>query len=229
MTQPWQSMKTHRIGMRTRLLPQRGVSLLFALLALAALALAAVGLVRTVGTGMLAVGNLGFKLDATATTDRGAELAIAWLQANAASLDATSSADGYYATGLTALDPTGRNTSSATRVVVDWDQDGSCASTEGSFATCIAPRPALPIGTSANMVSWVITRLCAAAGSAAPSTNSCAVTLPSGQLASTNKGDSTYNGLKISTTANTSPYYRIVVRAKGGRNSVSFTETVVHF
>ena len=61
---------------------QRGLSLLFALLALVALSLAAAGLVRTVGGGSLAVGNLGFKLDATTSADRGGEAAIAWLQAN---------------------------------------------------------------------------------------------------------------------------------------------------
>ena len=96
---------------------QRGLSLLFALLALVALSLAAVGLVRSVGNGSLVVGNLGFKLDATATSDRGAELAITWLQNNVSgvTLDNDVTASGYYATSTDALDPTGRNTSASPR------------------------------------------------------------------------------------------------------------------
>ena len=45
---------------------QRGVSLLFALMALAAMLLAAVALVRSVDSGALVLGNLGFKQEATA-------------------------------------------------------------------------------------------------------------------------------------------------------------------
>ena len=58
---------------------QRGVSLLFALMALAAMLLAAVALVRSVDSGALVLGNLGFKQEATQAADRAAEVARAWL------------------------------------------------------------------------------------------------------------------------------------------------------
>ena len=54
---------------------QRGVSLIFALLALGAMLLAAVALVRAVDSGALVLGNLGFKQDATSAADRATEYA----------------------------------------------------------------------------------------------------------------------------------------------------------
>ena len=53
---------------------QRGVSLLFALMALAAMLLAAVALVRSVDSGALVLGNLGFKQEATRPPNRAAEV-----------------------------------------------------------------------------------------------------------------------------------------------------------
>lgn len=224
-------MKTRHSSIETRPCGQRGVSLLFALLALAALALAAVGLVRTVGTGSLAVGNLAFKLDTTASADRGAELAIAWLQTNVAALDSDSAGNGYYANALVALDPTGRNTAAAIRAVVDWDDgyptDGNCSTAVGTITACIRPHAAQTVGT--NSVSWVITRLCAAAGSATAAGNTCAATITSGVSDCDDKSDKNYNTPCIEKVIPPAPYYRIVVRADGARNTVSYTETIVHF
>ena len=98
---------SRRLFLRT----QRGVSLLFALLALAAISLAAVALVRSVDSGVQVIGNLSFKQDATAAADRAAEVARAWLQAPGRDLlnDSTSGL-GYYASSQDNLDPTGRLT-----------------------------------------------------------------------------------------------------------------------
>ena len=60
---------------------QRGMSMLFALMALVILGLGAVALTRSVDTGTLIMGNLGFKQDTLAASSSGAEQAIAWLQA----------------------------------------------------------------------------------------------------------------------------------------------------
>ena len=77
---------------------QRGVSLLFALLALAAISLAAVALVRSVDSGSLLIGNLSFKQDATAAADRATDVARAWLMAPGQNLVADSAGGvGYYA------------------------------------------------------------------------------------------------------------------------------------
>jgi type IV pilus assembly protein PilX len=211
----------------TRISPTRGASLIFALLALVVVMLAAVGLVRTVGTGSLAVGNLGFKREATAAADGGAERAIAWLEARVggATLDNDVLASGYYATAIEALDPTGRNAGAAVRAVVDW-AGAPCTSVSGSYTACIQPSAVDAVG--ATSVSWVITRLCAAPGSKDAIGNSCA-TAVSGTADDTNSGNlhgGNPGGLVNVTTA---PYYRIVVRTVGARNTVSFTETIVHF
>ena len=224
------SRSIHRSSMKsigTAAHSQRGLSLLFALLALVALSLAAVGLVRSVGTGSLVVGNLGFKKDATGTADRGAELAIAWLQNNLAgtTLDQDVLASGYYATSKDALDPTGRNTAAATRAVVDWNGD-NCATVSGSFSACLDASAASTVGT--NAVNWVITRLCASAGSKDDVSNSCATSLTSGTADDPNSGSREYGNEDLGSTTS-SPYYRVIVRTVGGRNTVSYTETIVHF
>ena len=217
-------MASPRPGLRA----ERGLSLLFALLALAALSLAAVGLVRSVGGGSLAVGNLGFKIDATTSADRGGEAAIAWLQANntGVTLDTNVAALGYYATSTDALDATGRNVAAATRAVVDWNND-NCASVSGTYSACVDASAVNTVG--GNSVSWVITRLCAAVGSKNDVTNSCATTLSSGTADDSASGGQSYGENGGFANTMTAPYYRIVVRSVGGRNAVSFTETIVNF
>lgn len=207
---------------------QRGLSLLFALLALAALSLAAAGLVRTVGGGSLAIGNLGFKLDATTSADRGGEAAIAWLQANNTGviLDGNVTASGYYATSTDALDPTGRNTASATRAVVDWNND-NCATVSGSYSACLDA--SAPITVGGNTVNWIITRLCASALSKNDVSNSCATTLSSGAVDDTASGGQSYGENGGFANSVTAPYYRVVVRSVGGRGAVSYIETIVNF
>ena len=81
------------------------MSLLFALMAMVVLSLAAVALVRSVDTGALVIGNLGFKQDALAAGSIGTEAAITWLQANAGTaLDIDNQAKGYSSVAITALD-----------------------------------------------------------------------------------------------------------------------------
>lgn len=209
---------------------QRGISMLFALLALAALALAAVGLVRTVGTGSLVVGNLSFKRDATASADLGAEQAIAWLTANNAGtgLDADVTAQGYYATSYDDLDPTGQRTAMNPRAVIDWAKDSTpCSSVSGTYSACLSPSAAVAVGS--NTVSWVVTRLCSTSGSSTATSNSCAMTLNSGPNDDANSSGLDYSqpgGLGGSSVV---PYYRVIVRTTGARSTVSFTETIVHF
>lgn len=60
---------------------QRGVVLFFALIALLAMSLAAVALVRSVDTNTLIAGNLAFKQSAATSGDAGIEQAINWLKA----------------------------------------------------------------------------------------------------------------------------------------------------
>ncbi|MDZ4203007.1 MAG: hypothetical protein U1C96_12770 [Gallionella sp.] len=58
---------------------QRGVVLFFTLIALLAMSLAAVALIRSVDTSTLIAGNLSFKQAATTSGDAGIEAAMTWL------------------------------------------------------------------------------------------------------------------------------------------------------
>jgi type IV pilus assembly protein PilX len=214
---------------RSPSLAQRGVSLIFALLALAAISLAAVALVRSVDGGLLVIGNLGFKQETTRAADRAAETARAWIAANTAELEKDAKAMGYYATASANLDPTGKLTSAARKMdVIDWGDADSCLCTAASScnACTITPRK-VALANSTVTASYVITRLCPAIGT--PSAlNPCS--LPASQEVGVTKdrGDEDYDGKTIGKDGATSPYYRIIVRTVGGRNTVSFTETLVH-
>lgn len=212
---------------RARTGVQRGVSLIFALLALAALSLAAVALVRSVDSGTLLLGNLGFKQDATAAADRMAEQARAWLMnpANNLAVDGP----GYYATSQDGLDPTGRLTSTATPMaVVNWGDSDSCAClAAGACQTCDRlPSNEQTFNDGKVRARYLITRLCPATG-AVTATNACAQPAVNAISAASARGE-----LRIGTETRPSeaaqiPYYRIIVRTVSGRNSVSFTETII--
>ncbi len=206
---------------------QAGSALLAALIALVLLALAAVAVTRSVSTGSLIIGNLGFKQDAALAGDQAAETAIAWIQANVGgtTLQADAPASGYYSTSLDALDPTGRQTAVATRAVVDWDKD-SCASVSGAYSSCITPSNELNV--AGNRSRYVITRLCAAAGDPNAVGNSCVSPLAFSGPDDMNRAGYDYSKPTSLGDVTTAPLYRIVVRTLGARGTTSFAEAMVH-
>lgn len=205
---------------------QRGMSLLFSLLALAALSLAAVALVRSVNTSSQVIGNLGFKQDATSAGSRASELAIGWILANTPLLNSDQPGAGYYATSLESMDPTGRTTTTANKLgLINWDSDGCAYATSGSFANCsLLSAAVVPLPQETNASRYLISRLCEKA-EAPSSTNVCA------QPATVSTADCKDKGTPPNCPKPklVSPYYRIIVRTVGARNTVSYTETIVHF
>ena len=210
----------------------RGVSLIFALVTLVALSLAAVALVRSVNTSGLIVGNLGFKQDTIAYASNATEKAVDYLNANLTSgaLNNDASAVGYYATAKTELDPADRRPSDASRIVVGWDSNKySCATGYGSvFADCLNSFTSVA-STNENKTNYIITRLCNNVGSATDPANSCARPVSASLTEGGEKGEINYNRPRGSNLTEGGPYYRIVVRSVGARNTVSYTETLVHF
>lgn len=208
---------------------QRGVSLLFALIALVAMMLAAVALVRSVDSGALVLGNLGFKQEATAAADRAAEAARGVLAAPGFDLNADSPGNGYYATSQDALDPTGQLTSAATPLaVIDWHDSGSCACRSTTPVSCSSCNASASNETTFSGVKtrYLITRLCPLTGAVSAS-NACA------KPASTSISQASARGEVNSVTGRPEvvaavPYYRIIVRSVGSRGTVSFTETIIH-
>ncbi|MDH4287595.1 MAG: pilus assembly protein PilX [Aquincola sp.] len=209
---------------------QRGVSLLFALLSLAAISLAAVALVRSVDSGTLVIGNLGFKQDATAAADRATEAARAWLMTPGRDLTVDSAGGvGYYATSQDGLDPTGRLTSATNRMaVVDWGDPDSCSCYPTTCSSCSRlPSNEISLNGGAVRARYLITRLCPVTG-AVVATNACAQ--PAAVAISSEKAR---GELRVGTESRPSevaqaPYYRVIVRTVSGRNTVSFTETVLY-
>lgn len=218
---------------------QRGVSLIFALIALVALMFGALAVVRNVDTGAQLLGNLGFKQDATASSDQVTRQAITWLNANAAALNVDIPLSGYYASskefdadGTTRsgpLDLTGNQLSSThTRQMIDWDGNSCASAASGSFASCTI-KPVAATTVNQNTASYVIFRMCNKPGDyLTDSTIKCAKPLTSSTSGASGRGELSYSD-PVRYGTNSATYFRILVRVKGFRNTTSVTETIVHF
>lgn len=211
-------------GQRPR--AQRGVSLMIVLIALVIMSLAAVGLIRMVDTGSLVVGNVAFKQSTTSSADTAVEAAIIWIRDNntGPTLYQNNTIAGYYASSLDELDVSGKS-NRTTRVLADWKANGCAYAASGSYATCVTPT-----GENSNngyTTSYLITRMCKTVGDPNATGNGCARPLANVSQ-SPKRGELKYGEDKRFANAS-GPYFRIVVRSEGPRNTVSFTESYVHF
>lgn len=218
---------------------ERGSVLLFALITLVALMLGTLGLIRSVDTGAMLLGNIGFKQDATSSADRVTRQAIQWLAENRLVLNTDIVQSGYYAStqefgadGITPrppVDATGKQLhGNANRQLIDWDNNNCRAAESGSYNGC-GIRPASVDAVNGNTASYVVFRLCSKAGDYTTDTSiSCAQPMNAASGSGGTKGDINYVDTDRLEQAS-GPYYRIVVRVMGARNTASFTETIVHF
>ncbi len=192
---------------------QRGLSLLIAMIVLVVMSMAAIGLIRSVDTGILTAGNLAFRQSATHAADTGIEAARTWLLDNASALGGDSAANGYYATAMTGLDLTGNATSAAND---DLQWNGSQPTRPFCLANLVA----------GNTVCYVIHRMCSAAG---PLTATNCSSKPG------SRGGSSLGGTRPMQTyqppswasVTTFGYYRVTVRVAGPRNNISFVQAFV--
>lgn len=219
---------------------QRGVSLIFALMALVVLSLGAVALIRSIDTGLLVLGNMGLKQDALAAGSAGTEAAIAWIQSNSTTnvLNNSVPAQGYSAVAVSKLDPTGRGVAAGTAdlVLIDWDPDGDTKGCQVPGLNGRTPSQCLPASAEirdsrGNAVRYVITRLCALVG-ADDASNDCVQPNTSNSTGTTSqRGSLGYGGSggQRFTTQSIGTYFRIITRTEGVRGTVSYTETLVHF
>ncbi len=182
---------------------ERGVVLLLALILLVALTLGGLALMRSVSTGNVIAGNLSFQQAAAHSGDAGVEAAIAWLEANGATLAASNTAAGYLAMRQ---DPAANET---------WD-----AFWTGTLAAA-ATVQTLPVDAAGNTVSYVIQRMCNQAGAAF--TVAACSTAPNDPGAA----NRSHRGGVAGPTAPPQPYYRITARIVGPRNTMSMVQVVV--
>lgn len=158
---------------------------------------------------------------------------------NSASLNTDATTNGYYAStqelasdGVTAkppIDVTGRQLASTNnRQLIDWDGNTCQATTSGTYNGCtVTTADAGAINN--NNARFVIFRLCSKLGNYVTDASiSCAKPISSSGASVTKKGEMNYAEQPFPGGAS-GPYYRIVVRVLGARNTASFTETIVHF
>jgi type IV pilus assembly protein PilX len=218
----------HPFLTRLRAAGQRGMSLVFAMLALATLSLAAAGLVRSTNADSLVAGNIGFKAETAAFAERGAEAAITWLQGRGPDdLLADMVGDGYYATNYTGLDVTGQDGRVGNRATIDWDGDGCAKAANFTGGACVAPSAEVKDTVRDVAYRYVVFRLCTQAGSLDPP-NNCVTGLEDIELGDSSRDDYDYGRTNTPPSVSVQqPSYRILVRALGARNTVTFTETIV--
>jgi type IV pilus assembly protein PilX len=216
---------SHRTPARRPARPQRGASMLFALIALVVLTLGGVALVRSVDTGLLTLGNLGFRRDALSMTSVATEDAITWLMARApAELRTDSEDNGYYATAVANLAPMDTTTSDAHPVsLVNWKDDECGKATVSATRLCLTPVTKKVGGVT---LSYVVTRLCNVTG-AGGSSRPCVVPLKASSALSMDRG--VYGSLGKIDVPTAATFYRVIARVEGVRGSVAYTETLVHF
>lgn len=202
--------------------------MLFALIAVVVLTLGAVALVRSVDTGMLILGNLGFRRDAMSASSRAAQKAVEWLQAQGtATLQGDVAGAGYYATAVANLAPVDTVTSDAHPVsLVDWNGDSCGGASLSATRLCLKPSPEVTMDDGNNKVSFVITRLCSVIGPGG-SSRPCVLPIKAGTALSADRG--AYSDIGRPEAVSNDTFYRIITRVKGSRDTVVYTETLLHF
>lgn len=219
---------------------RKGLALIVVLLALVTLAFASVSLIRMIDTGTLVIGNLGFKKAATTASDQAADTAIAWLQPKLSGTtlyaDINNNGQAYYATSIEGLDPAGNSRPAngiPARPFVDWSGNncGGCLSA-GHCSVCLTPSAAT---TTADGLThrYLITRQCRCAGDPNGNcpdgtANICSTPTQAAATTSPKRGELKY-GDNVRFSGTNSPFFRIIVRTEGPRNTASVTETYVHF
>ncbi|HEX2951755.1 MAG TPA: hypothetical protein VHV83_19645 [Armatimonadota bacterium] len=182
---------------------QQGMTLFFALIALIAMALTGVALIRSVETTNLISGNFAFRNAALQASDLGVEKAFAKLQTiTSGSLDAKypsgcTNGCNYYPTMQTAVDAQGIPS------VINWSNVADSVSTANSDYT----------------VRYVIDRLCSGTLPITDLTTNCY----SG--ATVGGGTKKAGGVVFSSTSEL--YFRVTVRVDGPRNTVSYAQAVI--
>jgi len=209
---------------------QRGLSMIMTLIALVVLAFAGLTLLRSVDTGTLIAGNLGFQETALASADAGTETAIAWLQANyiGAALYADVAASGYYSTSSDNCDLTGNKVAGSTNDV-NWA--GADPGPDCNMNALILPSTTAGIAPGFT-VAYVINRICNAPGdsNAAFAADGTTPMVCARYKSGLSDGSSTRIGASYGVApldGGIQHYYRITTRVSGPRSTVRFVQAFV--
>ena len=210
---------------------QRGEALIFSLLALVALTIGAVALIRSVDSGVLALGNLSFKQSGLTAGAKGADAALDWLKLHVAdsAINVDIPGEGYYATSMDSLDATRRTIDLPQPYAqVDWD-DNDCEVNGKKVGSAACLNPSAAITVNGDTVKYVIARLSAKPLPTFDAANSCAAPVVSGTTDAMGRGALAYDTPEHTGTPSYSPYFRIITRTVGPKGTASYTETLVRF
>lgn len=204
----------------THALKQRGVVLFFTLIALLAMSLAAVALIRSVDTSTMIAGNLAFRQSATSSADSGIEAAIAWLN----TIETTNS-------GLNVLNDPAHpfNQDNATAGYYS-SADPALSLTDGSGIQW-DDNDSFLVGTDAatgNTVRYVIQRMCRNANQTIQNADclfSGAIQDNNGQSIPLPQEVCEGDGCPV---AGQTPQIRITARTDGPRNTISYVQAFVY-
>lgn len=180
---------------------QGGAALFIALIALVAMSLAGIALVRSVSTSNIISGNLAFRQAALHTTDAGVEKAV-----NTLGTIVTTSLDAKYpsgcATGACTYYPTLQATdASGVPAVINWSLV-----------------PATVVNTDYS-VKYVIDRLCSGPAPVTDIAGKCFTGTQTGGPTKKSGGE-IFSGAQV-------VYYRITVHVDGPRNTASMVQAIV--
>lgn len=206
---------------RVRAMKQRGVVLFFTLIALLAMSLAAVALIRSVDTSTMIAGNLAFKQAATTSGDAGIEAAVNWMAAIEAANNAlnvlTDPAHPFNITDLAARPGYHSSADPALDITADttWDDinnNNVLVGTDGS----------------GNTIRYIIQRMCRNANQPIQSANclfSGAIVDKGGQSIPLPQEICDGAGCPV---AGQTPQIRITARATGPKSTVSHVQIFVY-
>lgn len=212
---------------------QSGLALMVALIALAAMTLAGVALVRSIDTNALIAGNLAFRQNATVSADAGIEKARTWLMSKSTTaLQDNIDGEGYYATRMDTGGVDGKGSDITGSRTQSGDDNYKWKDANGdelggvNTAKCEAANDA-----TGNRICYVIHRMCSGTGAITETGANCALIWnanPGGSSKGAINPNVTYQqNLVGSGTPMT--YYRISVRVAGPRNNNSFVQAFVQF
>jgi len=187
---------------------QRGAVLFISLMVLVMMMIAGIGLVRSVWSGTLAVGNIGFRQGALASSDIGMQKATALLYA-LSTTDGDSASSCY---SSTKLGHDSRGVPSAMLNKATFDANATYS------ANCVltkANNSAVPDGET---IRFIIDRQCS---SSTFSVTDCSVYVSPNACSATNAGGNS------ECIVGKQALFRVTVRVDGPRNTVSYAQAMV--
>jgi Tfp pilus assembly protein PilX len=208
---------------------QRGLSLLVALIALAAMSMAGVALIRSIDTNSLIAGNLAFRQNSTTSADSGVEAARLWLMnSSSVYLQSDHSDSGYYATRADTggednkgMDITGSRTKS-TNDNIKWINAADEVQAGSYTPFCEANNDA-----TGNRICYVIHRMCDLPGSIDSADCSTSTTSNSDGISEGGMVRGLTYHTELPGTGTTMGRYRITVRVSGPRNNNSYVQVFI--